>query len=122
MFVVEYPVFDIVPAIIGIIFVIVIGIFVVAIVRGIAQWQRNNHAEQETHRACIVTKRIDVDHYGNGDKVSSSTTTYYVTFELENGERREFRVSGKLYGQLAEKDQGELQFQGTRFLSFQRNV
>lgn len=34
MFEVEDPVFDIVPAIIGIIFVIVIGIFVVAIVRG----------------------------------------------------------------------------------------
>ena len=37
MFEVEDPVFDIVPAIIGIIFVIVIGIFVVAIDRGIAQ-------------------------------------------------------------------------------------
>ena len=33
----------------------------------------------------------------------------------------EFLVSGTEYGMLAEGDSGELTFQGTRYLNFQRN-
>lgn len=32
----------------------------------------------------------------------------------------EFSVSGSEYGMLVEGDQGKLSFQGTRYLSFQR--
>jgi len=33
----------------------------------------------------------------------------------------EFSVSGSEYGMLAEEDTGKLTFQGTRFLSFERD-
>ena len=47
-------------------------------------------------------------------------TTYYVTFQVESGDRMELRLSGTEYGQLAEGDTGKLSFQGTRYLGFER--
>ena len=47
-------------------------------------------------------------------------TTYYVTFQVESGDRIELRLSGTEYGQLAEGDTGRLSFQGTRYLGFER--
>ena len=51
---------------------------------------------------------------------TTSSTTYYVTFQVERGDRMEFHVSGLEYGMLAEGDTGRLIFQGTRYLSFER--
>ena len=51
---------------------------------------------------------------------TTSSTTYYVTFQVESGDRMEFHVSGLEYGMLAEGDTGRLTFQGTRYLSFER--
>ena len=48
-------------------------------------------------------------------------TSYYVTFQVESGDRMEFEISDMEYGMLAEGDSGELTFQGTRYLNFQRN-
>lgn len=50
----------------------------------------------------------------------SSSTTYYVTFQVESGDRMELHVSGIEYGMLVEGDYGKLTFQGTRYLEFVR--
>lgn len=34
---------------------------------------------------------------------SHSSTTYFVTFEVESGDRMEFMVDGREYGLLADK-------------------
>ena len=47
---------------------------------------------------------------------------YYVTFQVESGDRMELSVRGKEYGLLAEGDYGRLTFQGTRYLGFQRKL
>ena len=47
-------------------------------------------------------------------------TSYYVTFQVESGDRMEFRVSGSEYGTYIEGDTGKLSFQGTRYLGFER--
>lgn len=52
--------------------------------------------------------------------MSTTSTTYYVTFEYTNGQRQEFHVDGTQYGLLAEGDKGTLSFQGTRFIDFKR--
>lgn len=52
---------------------------------------------------------------------TSASTWYYVTFQVESGDRMEFSVTGSEYGMLAEGDCGKLSFQGTRYLSFERN-
>ena len=51
---------------------------------------------------------------------SSSSTTYYVTFELDSSDRVELRMKGAEYGMLIEQDRGRLTFQGTRYLGFKR--
>lgn len=85
--------------------------------RGIFEWGKNNNSPQLTVNATIVTKRTSV-YGGSGD--SSASTSYYVTFQVESGDRMEFHVKGSDYGMLAEGDTGRLSFQGTRYLGFER--
>ena len=106
------------------IFVVVLGGFVFVIVRGISQWSKNNNSPRLTVDARVVSRRTDVTHHwhNNGDagSVMHSNTWYYVTFQVESGDRMELSVSGRDYGMLAEGDTGRLTFQGTRYLSFDR--
>lgn len=105
-----------------IVFVLVIGIFIVNIVRGISRWNKNNHSPRLTVDAKVVTKRMSVSHHTNAGmngSVPTTSTSYYVTFQVESGDRMEFSVRGSVYGMLVEGDVGKLTFQGTRYLSFE---
>ena len=59
-------------------------------------------------------------HNTGGAAHVTSSTTYYATFQVESGDRMELRLSGAEYGMLAEGDRGRLTFQGTCYLSFER--
>ena len=106
--------------------IVVIGSFIVMAVRGTAQWHRNNQSPRLTVEAELVSRRTEVStfHHGghNGTDMchTSSSTTDYVTFQVDSGDRMEFSVSGQEYGLLAEGDRGKLTFQGTRYLGFER--
>ena len=107
------------------VFVMVFGMFIFIAVKGISQWNKNNHSPRITVDASVVTKRTNVSrhhhHHGTGHMGHTTTsTTYYVTFQVESGDRMELRMSGDEYGMIAEGDVGKLTFQGTRFLSFER--
>ncbi|MGN1030708.1 MAG: DUF2500 domain-containing protein [Butyricicoccaceae bacterium] len=109
----------------GLVFLTVIGVFIMNIVRGVGEWNRNNQSPRLTVSAVVCAKRTDVTHHHHNDASTgamhvSTSTTYYVTFEVESGDRLEFHVSGREYGMLAEGDRGMLNFQGTRYLSFER--
>lgn len=111
----------------SVVFFIVVSVFVVTFVKGILQWNKNNHSPRLTVAAKVVAKRTNVSHHhhhGAGDHVghSSTSTTYYVTFEVESGDRMELHVQGYDYGMLVEGDQGNLTFQGTRYLGFERSI
>ena len=109
------------------VFVIVIGMFIVIAVKGISQWNKNNHSPRLTVPATIVAKRTNVSHHhhhnhgGTGMHRTTHSTTYYVTFQVESGDRMELHVAGTEYGMLIEGDSGNLSFQGTRYLGFERN-
>lgn len=107
-----------------IIFIIVVGVIIASAVRGIGTWNQNNHSPRLTVPAVVAAKRSDVSYYHHGDMDygthTTSSTSYYVTFQVESGDRMEFRVSGHEYGMLVEGDKGRLSFQGTRYLSFER--
>jgi len=107
-----------------IVFLLVIGVFLVTIVQGISQWNKNNHSPKLTVPATIVAKRTNVSHHrhggANGHHHTSTSTTYYVTFQVESGDRMELHVAGQEFGLLVEGDRGNLTFQGTRYLGFQR--
>lgn len=96
---------------------------VFAVIMGIVLWRlgtsllealRNNVAPQEWYTAELIGKRT---HVGGSEH---SYTNYYLAFELENGERKEFRVKSSAYALSAEGDKGELSFKGSRFLDFKR--
>ena len=58
--------------------------------------------------------------FGANAAMMHASTTYYVTFEVESGDRMEMNVGGQDYGMLTEGDVGKLTFQGTRYLNFER--
>ena len=103
-------------------FVMVIGIFIVTIVKGLDQWNKNNHAPRLTVPVTVVSKRTNVSHHHHAGEHHHSTTStsYYVTFQVESGDRMELHVRGSQYGLMVEGDRGLLTFQGTRFLNFER--
>lgn len=113
----------------SIIFFCILALIIYNIVKNISTWNQNNHSERITVPAKIVAKRTKVSQHQQpnaGDATGAhgftvmSSTSYYVTFELENGERMELSVKGPEYGMLAEGDTGALSYQGTRYLGFER--
>ncbi|WP_028549724.1 DUF2500 domain-containing protein [Paenibacillus sp. UNC451MF] len=110
------------PPIFSVMFVVVplfiVGVLIFIVVKGLSIWVSNNAADVVNTQARIVSKRIEVSG-GSGD--TSSSTTYYVTFEFADRRRIELQVRGSVHGLLVEGDQGTLNYQGTRFNDFQRD-
>lgn len=112
--------------------VLIIGAaIIIMLVKGIGEWHSNNQAPRLTVDAMLVAKRThtQVRHQGGGADMhgtgaagchTTRTTRYYATFQVESGDRMEFLVGGREYGMLAKGDRGQLQFQGTRYLGFER--
>lgn len=111
-----------------IMFFIVFGLalctYIMTLVKGITEWNKNNHSPRLTVPATVVTKRTDVTRRRrsgtNGHHHHHTSTSYYVTFEVESGDRMELHMTGSEYGMLVEGDRGNLSFQGTRYLGFER--
>lgn len=116
-----------IPVLFGVVFAVVFVCILVmwfTMIRTVRRTVRqNDRSPRLTVEAMVVGRRTDVSHYHRGDVSAhsvSSYSTYYVTFEVESGDRMELCVSGQEYGMLIEGDRGRLTFQGTRFLDFQR--
>lgn len=110
-----------------VVFVLVLATFAVTLVRGIGQWHKNNQSPRLEVEAVMVAKRVEVSHHhhtnaGGTGMHTSTSTSYYATFQVESGDRLEFSVGGQEYGQLVEGDRGRLRFQGTRYLGFERSL
>ena len=106
------------------VFVLVFGMFIRVAVKGISRWNQNNHSPRLTVPAKVVAKRTNVSRHrsagANGHHHHHTSTSYYVTFQVESGDRVELHVAGHEYGLLIEGDLGKLSFQGTRYLGFER--
>ena len=114
--------FDLFGIMFSLTFLVVLGVFIMILVKGIGQWNRNNHSPRLTVPVTVVTKRTNVSHHTHAGEHhhSSASTSYYVTFQVESGDRMELHVPGAQYGLIVEGDRGSLTFQGTRFLNFER--
>ena len=117
--------FGLFEAMFFLVFSIVIVVFVVVLVRGIGQWHQNNQSPVLTVDAQVVAKRADTSHHHHttgpdNHMAVHSSTTYYVTFQVQSGDRMELQLYGQDYGVLREGDFGRLTFQGTRFKGFVR--
>ena len=118
----DFFMFSIFPVIWSIMFLLIFGLIIVTIVRGLKQWNKNNHSPRLTVDARVLAKRHDVSRRRSAGEHHHYRTvnTYYVTFEVESGDRMELQLQGHEYGLLIEGDTGKLTFQGTRYLGFER--
>ena len=116
-------------AIFLIIFIIVAGGIIFSLVQGVVTWNKNNQSPILTIYSIVISKRENTSQhqYPNAGDVSgahgfttTTNTSYYVTFQMENGEKLEFSVPSTEYKMLVEGDTGQLTFQGTRYLSFEK--
>ena len=106
-------------------FLLVFCTIAVTLFRELTHWNKNNHSPRLTVDAKVVAKRTNVSRHRsgtNGHRHSSTSTTYYVTFEVESGDRMELNTAGNEYGLLVEGDTGKLTFQGSRYLGFERRL
>jgi len=116
--------FTIIPVFVVLGFIFIFSIIIVSSIQKANQWKKNNDSPVLTVDATVVTKRADVSYYqndiGTDSMQHSSSTTYYVTFEVASGDRMELQTMDTEYGLLVEHDTGKLTFQGTRYLGFER--
>jgi hypothetical protein len=110
--------------------VVIVGGIIFKVGKGVTEWADNNQQPVLTVPCKVVAKRttlqVSSNFVGTGSNTTynhgtSSSTSYFVTFEFSSGDRKEFNLSAHQYGLLAENDRGELTFQGTRFNGFQRH-
>jgi len=99
--------------------ILMLLIIATQLIRSITQWNKDNHAPRLTVPATVVAKREDYRRRKNGNH-TSHRTWYYVTFQVESGDRMELQLQGNEYGLLVEGDRGNLTFQGSRYLGFER--
>lgn len=76
---------------------------------------RNNRQPKLQVSATVVTKRTS-----NHSKATDRH--YFVTFQVESGDRIEFWVDSFQYSELKQDDCGILTFQGTRFIGFEKDA
>ena len=105
--------------------VFTIAVFGFVIGKIVMEWRKNNRAPRISLAAVVLDKRDHRSHHRHhhgGHVHTTHSSTYYVTFAFDNGERIELCVPSGEYGLMIAGDRGILTFQGTRFLDFQRNA
>ena len=86
---------------------------------GIFRFIKLSGAKLTRPSALVVDKRFAVR--GSGGKHGSSTTThYYVTLELRNGERQELESKEKVYGTITKDDVGVAYIRDGFLLDYRR--
>ncbi len=98
----------------------VFGMIIYTMIREMKRERKNDQSPRLTVSATVVTKREELRRYGSQNGAGRIRTQYYVTFQVSSGDRMELPVEGYQYGMMVEGDRGDLTFQGTRFLNFER--
>lgn len=115
------------PIFMQLFFLVFFIVFIFALIRIVTQSIKNAKSPIITVEAKVIGKRTNVSHHSSNSGIdntasTSTSTTYYITFETEHGERLELPLSGRVYGLLAEGDRGKLTYQGTWFKDFNREL
>lgn len=117
-------IFEVFPYLFGIMFVTIFIIFVSILLSSLARKKQDDASPRLTVSAQVVSRRTELLRSAGSRNMDMAIGTgrmdYYVTFQVESGDRMEFQVEGTQYGMLVEGDRGQLSFQGKRFLDFTR--
>ena len=98
---------------------LMISVIALRLFQNMCQWNQDNHSPRLTVPATVVCKRDDRHRHRNGNHTHHRTYDY-ATVQFESGDRLELELQGHEYGLLVEGDRGNLTFQGSRYLGFER--
>ena len=91
--------FDLFDLIFPVMFLLIFGMILFTFISGIRTWNKNNNSPRLTVEARVAAKRQNATHHNEpvgGDTSgtqgyhTTTSTSYYVTFEVESGARMEF--------------------------------
>lgn len=95
-------------------------IFIAIILYQIIEFLRNESAPEISVPATLVDKNMRSSSNVDANGISNQSISYYLLFELENGERLEFMVGHGKYKLYVIGDTGILRYQRKRFNSLDR--
>ena len=98
-------------------FAATIGLMIFMIVRSVSAQKKNDSQPKLTVPATVISKRTDLYRRRN---MGIGSTVYFVTFQVQSGDRIELHLSGQEFGLLQEGDRGSLTFRGREFIGFTR--
>ena len=101
-------------------FLFIFGMIVYTVIKNIKESANNKKMPILDVTAEVATKRTHTSAHNGVNHATHTSASYYTTFQVESGDRMEFRISGTEYGMLREGDKGKLRFQGTKYISFIR--
>lgn len=90
------------------------------VLRALREKRTDNQAPVCTFRARVKSKRTEERDRGtNFMGVSAVCKVYFASFKGENGQEIELEIPSPDYERLEEGQEGELSYQGQRYLSFE---
>jgi Protein of unknown function (DUF2500) len=116
-----FEIFKLIAFIFPVIFIFVFAGIFFTLLKRLKQWNHNNKQPQRTVSAKIVNKKIMYTRHNSTSQIVHSSTSYYVTFEVDNKDTIEFEVDELTYRKTIENESGNLTYQGTRFINFVRS-
>ena len=111
------PLFTVIGILFSLVFLFSLAMIVFTFVRTISERKQNDREPRLTVPAVVAAKRTDFYRYRG---TSGGSTVYFVTFQVQSGDRLELNLSGREFGLLREGDRGSLTFRGKEFLDFTR--
>ncbi len=122
--------FTLMQTLIFIVIGLVLVFFVVMVTRLFLARRKENKAPRLTVDAKVLSRRTQVGRTGTlsrGDMEAgpvmapgNNYTQYFITFEMESGDRMELAVNRNDFGLIVDGDRGKLTFQGTHLVQFDR--
>ena len=111
------PLFTVMGILFFLVFLFTLAMMVFTVVRTMSAKKQNDREPMLTVPAVVAAKRTDFYRYRG---TSGGSTLYFVTFQVQSGDRLELNLSGREFGLLREGDRGSLTFRGKEFLDFTR--
>ena len=101
-------------------------LFVIIVVKGLAQYHRDNQAPMLTEQAVVtyippVRDFHTTPYSSNRSGFFNSSSAAFVSFQLNSGEVKRFRLQKEEYERLQAGDRGMLTYQGSRFRGFSKS-
>lgn len=112
------------PPLFSLFFLIIFGLVIYRFIQAGVRYVQNATSPVLQAKAKVIAKRFNVSrhaHHHDNHVHHSTSTSYYASFELEDGERIELLMNGRQYGLLVEGDQGLLTYQGEWYKGFDRS-